>query len=85
MAEFDDGLQEGQCPGPGFLQQKCSNQLYKNHQKFIIGVKLGLNYVKEILERGRNPFPFGPIIHPPDPGQPFPNCRTGAGRPSSSL
>ncbi len=37
----------------GFYSQENINQLYKNHQKFIIGVKLNLKYVKEILEEER--------------------------------
>ncbi len=37
----------------GFYSKENINLLYKNHQKFIIGVKLGLNYVKEILEEER--------------------------------
>ena len=37
----------------GFYSKENINLLYKNHQKFIIGVKLGLKYVKEILEEER--------------------------------
>lgn len=37
----------------GFYSKDNINQLYKNHQKFIIGVKLGLTYVKEVLEEER--------------------------------
>lgn len=37
----------------GFYSKENINQLYKNHQKFVIGVKLGLNYVKEVLEEER--------------------------------
>lgn len=37
----------------GFYSKDNINLLYKNHQKFIIGVKLGLNYVKEVLEEER--------------------------------
>lgn len=37
----------------GFYSRENIDLLYKNHQKFIIGVKLGLNYVKEVLERER--------------------------------
>lgn len=33
----------------GFYSKKNIDELYKNHQKFVIGVKLGLKYVKEIL------------------------------------
>jgi len=37
----------------GFYSKENINLLYKNHQKFIIGVKLGLTYVKEALEEER--------------------------------
>lgn len=37
----------------GFYSKENINALYKNHQKFIIGVKLGLNYVKDVLEEER--------------------------------
>ncbi|MEA3507883.1 MAG: IS1634 family transposase [Synergistota bacterium] len=37
----------------GFYSRENINLLYKNHQKFIIGVKLGLRYVKEVLEKER--------------------------------
>ncbi len=37
----------------GFYSKKNINELYKNHQKFVIGVKLGLKYVKEALEAER--------------------------------
>ncbi|MBK5263498.1 MAG: IS1634 family transposase [Peptostreptococcaceae bacterium] len=37
----------------GFYSRDNINALYKNHQKFIIGVKIGLKYVKEILEEER--------------------------------
>ncbi len=37
----------------GFYSRENINLLFKNHQKFIIGVKLNLNYVKEILEEER--------------------------------
>jgi transposase len=37
----------------GFYSRENINALYKNHQKFLIGVKLGLKYVKEILEEER--------------------------------
>ena len=42
----------------GFYSGGNINQLYKNHQKFIIGVKLGLNYVKEVLEKERESLPL---------------------------
>lgn len=37
----------------GFYSRENINLLYKNHQKFIIGVKLGLNYVKDMLDEER--------------------------------
>jgi transposase len=37
----------------GFYSKDNINALFKNHQKFIIGVKLGLKYVKEVLETER--------------------------------
>lgn len=37
----------------GFYSKKNIDLLYKNHQKFIIGVKLGLNYVKSVLDEER--------------------------------
>jgi hypothetical protein len=37
----------------GFYSRENINLLFKNHQKFIIGVKLNLNYVKETLEEER--------------------------------
>ncbi|MDC3423650.1 IS1634 family transposase [Aquibacillus sp. 3ASR75-11] len=37
----------------GFYSRENINTLYKHHQKFIIGVKLGLKYVKEVLEEER--------------------------------
>ena len=37
----------------GFYSKENINALYKNHQKFIIGIKLGLKYVKKILEEER--------------------------------
>ena len=37
----------------GFYSKENIDLLYKNHQKFIIGVKLGLKYVKEVLEEER--------------------------------
>jgi transposase len=36
-----------------FYSKENINLLYKNHQKFIIGVKLDLKYVKEVLEEER--------------------------------
>lgn len=38
----------------GFYSKKNIDLLYKNHQKFIVGVKLGLNYVKDVLEEERS-------------------------------
>lgn len=37
----------------GFYSKENINLLYKNHQKFIIGVKLDLKYVKDVLEEER--------------------------------
>lgn len=37
----------------GFYSRDNINKLYKNHQKFVIGVKLGLKYVKEVLDEER--------------------------------
>lgn len=37
----------------GFYSKKNIDELYRNHQKFVIGVKLGLKYVKDILEEER--------------------------------
>ncbi len=37
----------------GFYSRENINILYKNHQKFLIGVKLGLKYVNEVLEAER--------------------------------
>lgn len=37
----------------GFYSKNNVDLLFKNHQKFLVGVKLGLNYVKEILEEER--------------------------------
>lgn len=37
----------------GFYSKGNIDALYKNHQKFIIGVKLSLKYVKEVLEEER--------------------------------
>lgn len=37
----------------GFYSKGNIDLLYKNHQKFIIAVKLGLKYVKEVLEEER--------------------------------
>lgn len=37
----------------GFYSKKNVDSLYKSHQKFLIGVKLGLNYVKNVLEEER--------------------------------
>jgi len=38
----------------GFYSRENINLLFKNHQKFIIGVKLNLNYVKKALEEERD-------------------------------
>jgi len=37
----------------GFYSRDNINELYRNHQKFIVGVKLGLGYVKDVLEEER--------------------------------
>ena len=37
----------------GFYSKENIDLLYKNHQKFIIGVRLNLSYVKELLEEER--------------------------------
>jgi hypothetical protein len=37
----------------GFYSKSNVDELYKNHQKFVIGVKLGLKYVKAVLEEER--------------------------------
>lgn len=38
----------------GFYSRDNVNALFKNHQKFIIGAKLSLNYVKTVLEKERD-------------------------------
>jgi hypothetical protein len=38
----------------GFYSKENVNELFKNHQKFIIGVKLNLSYVKTVLEQERD-------------------------------
>lgn len=38
----------------GFYSKDNINALFKNHQKFIIGVKLSLNYVKAVLDEERD-------------------------------
>lgn len=37
----------------GFYSKANIDSLYKNHQKFIVGIRLGLSYVKDILEDER--------------------------------
>ena len=37
----------------GFYSRKNINELYKAHQKFLIGVRLNLTYVKDILDEER--------------------------------
>ena len=37
----------------GFYSKANIDELYKNHQKFVIGVKLSLKYVKDVLEEER--------------------------------
>lgn len=55
MAEFDvmGYKQVSVILDRGFYSKENIDLLYKNHQKFIIGVKLGLQYVKEVLEEER--------------------------------
>lgn len=48
----------------GFYSKKNIDLLYKNHQKFIIGVKLGLKYVKTILDQERNNLQLWTNLHP---------------------
>jgi transposase len=38
----------------GFYSKTNIDALYKNHQKFVIGVKLSLKYVKDVLEKERD-------------------------------
>lgn len=38
----------------GFYSKSNIDELYKNHQKFVIGVKLGLKYVKAVLDVERD-------------------------------
>lgn len=37
----------------GFYSKENINLLFKNHQKFLVGVKLGLKYVRDVLEKER--------------------------------
>jgi transposase len=37
----------------GFYSKSNIDELYKNHQKFVIGVKVGLKYVKNVLDEER--------------------------------
>ncbi len=37
----------------GFYSKENIDALYKNHQKFVIGIKLGLKYVRDVLEEER--------------------------------
>ena len=37
----------------GFYSKSNVDTLYKNHQKFVVGVKLSLKYVKAVLEEER--------------------------------
>ena len=48
----------------GFYSKKNIDLLYKNHQKFIIGVKLGLKYVKTIHEQEKNNLQQWSNFHP---------------------
>jgi len=38
----------------GFYSKRNIDELYRNHQKFVIGVKLGLKYVKDVLDGERD-------------------------------
>lgn len=38
----------------GFYSKQNIDLLYKNHQKFLVGVKLGLGYVKNVLDEERS-------------------------------
>lgn len=38
----------------GFYSKENINGLYQNHQKFLIGLRLNLSYVKEILDKERD-------------------------------
>ena len=38
----------------GFYSKANIDLLFKNHQKFVIGVKLGLKYVKSVLAKERS-------------------------------
>ena len=48
----------------GFYSRENINLLYRNHQKFIIGVKLGLTYVREALEEERDNLQLWSNLHP---------------------
>jgi hypothetical protein len=47
----------------GFYSQKNINALYQNHQKFIVGTKLNLKYVKEVLDEERENLKIWPHFH----------------------
>ena len=47
----------------GFYSKKNIDLLYKNHQKFIIGVKLGLKYIKTILDEERTNLQLWSNLH----------------------
>jgi transposase len=55
MTEFDImGYKKVRvCLDRGFYSKKNIDLLYKNHQKFVVGTKLGLSFVKNILEEER--------------------------------
>jgi transposase len=48
----------------GFYSKQNIDSLYQNHQKFIIGVKLGLTYVKEKLDEERENLKLWTNLHP---------------------
>lgn len=47
----------------GFYSKKNVDELYKSHQKFIMGVKLNLKYVKEVLEKERENLTLWSNLH----------------------
>ena len=47
----------------GFYSKNNIDLLYKNHQKFIIGVKLSLKYVKTVLEEERTNLQLWSNLH----------------------
>ena len=39
---------------PGFYSQENMDDLYQHHQKFLIGLRLNLSYVKEVLDKEKD-------------------------------